>query len=148
MPFRRATLADVALVTELTRAAYTPWVAVIGREPMPMRVDYAQAILLHRIDILDQPGSVALIEMEPTGHHLWIDNVAVHPDHQGRGLGHQMIAHAETVARSLNLTELRLLTNAAFTANLRFYARLGFTQTERRAVSNGAVLYFMKRLTP
>ena len=146
MTFRRATLADVAIVTQLTRAAYTPWIAVIGREPMPLLVDYAEAILLHHIDILDQPNPIALIEMVPMPDHLWLENLAVHPDHQGRGHGHQLLAHATANALSLNLPELRLLTNAAFTANLRFYAKQGFVQTDLQPFKDGHIAYFRKTL--
>ena len=146
MPFRRATLIDAALVTALTRAAYSPWIAVIGREPMPMLTDYAEAIAQHRVDIFDQPNPVALIEMIPHADHLWLENLAVHPDHQGQGIGHTLIAHAEQVAQSLRLPELRLLTNAAFTANLAFYKKQGFTETHRAPFKAGVTAYFAKRL--
>ena len=141
---RRATLDDVATVTALTRAAYARWVPVIGREPLPMQADHAQAIARHLIDILDLNGPVALVEMIPHPDHLWIENVAVHPDHQGHGHGSRLIGHAEAVARSLNLRELRLLTNAAFTANLAFYAGLGFVETARMPFKGGFTVYFSK----
>lgn len=146
MPFRRATPNDIALVTALTRAAYTPWIAVIQREPLPMQTDYAQAIQTHRIDILDQPDPVALIEMIPRNDHLWLENLAVHPDHQGRGIGRQLLAHAEQVARSLTLPEIRLLTNAAFTRNLSFYTAQGFTLTHLEPFKSGQTAHFTKRL--
>lgn len=144
MLIRQATLADTDLVTALTRAAYTPWIAVIHREPLPMIADYAKAIPHHRIDILDDPGPVALIEMIPRQDHLWIENLAVHPDHQSRGYGPHLLAHAATIARSLALPELRLLTNEAFTANLRFYRNRGFAQSNRVAIKDGHVVHFSK----
>ena len=145
---RRATLSDVADITALTRAAYAPWVAVIGREPLPMVADHAQAVQHHLIDILDQGCAVALIEMIPRADHLWVENVAVHPAHQGRGLGTGLLDHAETVARGLGLREIRLLTNAAFAANLRFYAGLGFVETARQPFRGGFTAYFCKVLDP
>ena len=144
---RRATLDDVATVTALTRAAYARWVPVIGREPLPMQADHAQAIARHLIDILDLNGPVALVEMIPHPDHLWIENVAVHPDHQGNGHGSRLIGHAEAVARELGLPELRLLTNAAFAANLRFYAGLGFDETDRTPFKGGFTVCFSKRLS-
>ena len=146
MPFRRATSADIALVTALTHAAYTPWIAVIQREPLPMQTDYAEAIQTHRIDIFDHPDPVALIEMIPHDDHLWLENVAVHPDHQGSGIGRHLITHAEQVARSLGLPQIRLLTNAAFTRNLRFYAAQGFAQTHLEPFKSGYTAYFTKHL--
>ena len=146
MQIRQATGQDVALVTAITRAAYTPWIAVIHREPLPMTVNYAEAIARHHIDILENPDPVALIEMIPYPDHLWLENIAVHPDHQGQGLGKHLLAHAETTARNLNLPELRLLTNQAFTANLAFYRAQGFIQTDSRPFKSGFTAYFTKSL--
>ena len=145
---RSATASDVAALTTLTRAAFQRWVAVIGREPLPMQTDYAKAILHDHIDLLDQNGPIALIHMVRHPDHLWIETIAVHPDHQGCGIGPRMLAHAEATARRLSLPELRLLTNAALTTNLRFYAKLGFTETARPAFRGGFVVCFSKRLTP
>jgi len=49
---RTADEADVDAIRTLTREAYAKWVPVIGREPLPMRVDYAAAIKEHRFDLL------------------------------------------------------------------------------------------------
>ena len=143
---RPATASDVAALTALTRAAFQPMVAVIGREPLPMQTDYAKAILHDHIDLLDHNGPVALIHMVRHRDHLWVETIAVHPDQQGRGIGPRLMAHAEATAHSLNLPELRLLTNAALTANLRFYAKLGFTETSRPAFRGGFVVCYSKRL--
>ena len=146
---RPATPADVAVLTLLTRAAFQPWVAVIGREPLPMQTDYAVAVVQDRIDILAEGAtSVGLIHMVVHPDHLWVETIAIDPRHQGRGLGHHLMAHAEGVTRSLALPELRLLTNAALTSNLRFYTKLGFTETDRPAFRGGFVVCFTKRLAP
>ena len=144
---RRAVPGDAPAITALTRAAYGPWVPLIGREPMPMRVDYALAVVDHRIDLLEEDGVlVALVEMIVRADHLWLENVAVHPAHQGRGLGHRLMAHAEAVARELGLGEIRLLTNAAFAANLRFYDGLGFQVTARTPFMGGFTVYLARKL--
>ncbi len=143
--FRRAGLADAGRIRELTLAAYQPWVAVLGRKPLPMGVDYAEAVQHDLIDILDQGGAmVALIQMRVAADHLWVENVAVHPQHQGRGLGHRLMAHAEATARGLGLPQVRLLTNALFAVNLRFYAGLGYAETARTAFRGGMTVYFAK----
>lgn len=124
---RRAIIADAVAVRELTRAAYAKWVPILGREPRPMTADYEAALRDHLIDLLQVDGeAAALIEMAPTADHLLIVNVAVVPAQQGRGHGRALMAHAEEVARSLNLREVRLYTNALFAENLRLYSRLGY----------------------
>src|SRR5665213_2320252 len=109
---RRATPADIRMIGEITRAAYAQWVAVIGREPKPMTADYARAVADHVIDLLEQDGQpVALIEAIPTPAYLLIENIAVLPDRHGRGIGGVLLRHADDLARSLGLNELRLYTN-------------------------------------
>lgn len=145
--FRRGTLQDAGEITALTHAAFAPWVPVIGREPLPMTVDYVQAVQAHQIDLFYQDGTlVALIEMVPEVDHLWIETIAVGPGQQGRGLGLMLIAHAEEVARTLKKPELRLLTNAALVTNLRFYAMRGFAEERREPFRGGTVVHFHKTI--
>jgi Acetyltransferase (GNAT) family len=86
--FRRATAADVNTVREITRAAYTKWIPVIGREPEPMMANYEQAVTDHVIDLCEEDGRpIALIQIIPAPSHLLIENVAVLPDRHGNGIG-------------------------------------------------------------
>lgn len=143
---RRAAINDVGAIRKLSRAAYAKWVPLIGREPWPMTADYGRAVTEHVIDLLEDNGKlVALIELIPRPDHLLIENVAVDPDRQGEGLGEHMLKHAEAVARSMSIEELRLYTNAAFAANIAFYNKRGFTEYERCTVDSGTVAVFMKK---
>lgn len=148
MTLRRAGPADAAMVRALTRAAYAKWVAVIGMEPRPMTADYAAAVRAHLIDVLEVDGApAALIEMRREADHLLIVNVAVHPEHQGRGHGRALMAHAEDLARGFGLTELRLYTNSRFGENLALYARLGYRVAhEERLPGLGVIVHMQKRL--
>jgi GNAT superfamily N-acetyltransferase len=145
---RRATTADAVAVRDLTRAAYAKWVPILGREPRPMTADYDAALREHLIDMLHVGGErLALIEMAPTADHLLIVNVAVVPAQQGKGHGRALMAHAEEVARSLNLREMRLYTNALFAENLRLYSRLGYrVDREEEHPQFGVTVYMSKRL--
>ena len=147
-PFRRATPADAAAIRDVTRAAYAKWVPVVGREPRPMNADYNVAVRDYVIDLLHQDGElVGLIEMHPESDHLHIQNIAVSPAFQGCGYGRALLSHAEEIARSLGLKEVRLSTNQRFTDSVRLYERFGY-RVDREEVEQlrGVVLYMSKSL--
>ena len=148
--FRRATLADAADVRALTRAAYAKWVPLIGREPKPMTADYERAVSEHVIDLYEYGGALlGLVEVIPQPDHLLIENIAVRPDQQGKGLGDILLTHAEDYARSLGLSETRLYTNVMFAANLAFYAKRGYSEFARETLAPGAIAVHMrKRIAP
>ena len=95
---------DADAIRALTREAYAKWVDLTGREPLPMRVDYSDALRKHCFDLL-YVGSrlVALIETVPEGDYLLIENVAVCPIYQGRGFGTRLLRLAEDLAASVTV---------------------------------------------
>src|ERR1700733_2618747 len=120
---RPADSTDAARIRDLTRAAYAKWIAVNAREPLPMQADYKRTLAEHTIDLLIVDGALAgLIETILRPDCLWIENVAVAPEQQGRGLGRLLLAHAEKRALEAECFEIRLLTNQAFAATLQLYA--------------------------
>jgi ribosomal protein S18 acetylase RimI-like enzyme len=142
---REAVAADAAAVRALTREAYTKWVAVTGREPLPMRVDYVEALTKHRFDLLDENGVlVALIETERHPDHLLIVNVAVSPAHQKRGHGRRLLAHAEVLAREDSLGMLRLYTNARMVENIALYKSLGYVIDREEPVGTSIQVHMSK----
>ena len=146
---RQGVATDAAAIRELTRAAYTKWVPVIGREPLPMTADYAEAVRNHRFDLLYVEGKLAaLIETIPKTDHLLIENVAVSPPLQGRGLGRKLLAHAEKVAASLGFNEIKLYTNKLFAENVQLYRKLGYRVDREDAFKGGVVVHMSKPLKP
>ena len=134
---RRGGSADAEAIRTLVAAAYTGWIPVIGRLPIPMRADYAQALLDHRFDLLHAGADLAaLIETTAEGDHLLVVNVAVHPAFQGRGFGTRLLAVAEGIAAEAGLGRLRLYTNKKYVANLRLYGALGY-RVEREEPYDG-----------
>ncbi|KAA2236819.1 GNAT family N-acetyltransferase [Salinarimonas soli] len=144
---RRAGPADAPAIRALVRAAYGRWMPLIGREPTPMNADYDRAVREHRIDLLLIEGALAaLIETTPHPDHLYIHNLAVAPERQGRGLGRRLLAHAEAEARLAGLPELRLLTNAAFASNVRLYEAEGFRVDRTEPFMGGTTVHMSKAL--
>ena len=142
---RQATVADAAAVLALTRESYQKWVAVTGREPLPMRVDYAEALLKNRIDLLYEGDTLAaLIETELEPDHLLIVNVAVSPAFQKRGLGRRLMAHAETLAIEAGRTKLLLYTNSLMAENISLYEKLGYLIERQQQFGTSIQVYMSK----
>ena len=136
---------DAGRIAAIARAAYLKYVPRIGREPAPMGADFAAEIAAGRVVVVEAGWAVIgymIAWPQPDGY--FIDNVAVDPGAQGRGVGRQLMDHAEREARRHGLSALRLYTNAAMTENLALYGHLGFVETHR-AVEQGFHRVFMRR---
>ena len=146
---RRAVASDAPAVRALTREAYAKWVPLIGREPKPMTADYEEAVRKHRIDLLHLEGALAaLIETIAEADHLLIENVAVSPAFQGRGLGRKLMAHAEQLAASAGYREVRLYTNKLFAENVQLYSQLGYQVDREEEFTGGIVVHMSKSVRP
>ena len=144
---RRASDADGPAIRDLVAAAYGPYAELIGRTPIPMLTDYAKAVRTHDVWVVeDGPQIVGVLELEARMDHLWIENVAVDPRWQGRGIGRRLLAHAEDEARRLGLTEMRLFTNERYLANIAMYTRYGYRETHREPHLGTDLVYFSRRL--
>jgi GNAT superfamily N-acetyltransferase len=145
LKLRQAEAKDVSAIRELTREAYAKWVPVIGREPKPMTADYAEAVRSHRIDLLHLDGKLAaLIETIPGADDLLVENIAVAPAFQGRGLGRRLMAHAEQVAASLGHDKIKLYTNKHFAENVQLYSKLGYRIDREEEFIGGIVVHMSK----
>jgi len=149
LEMRQAVAADADAVRALTREAYGKWVAVTGREPLPMRVDYNEAIAKHRFDLLEQDGQlVALIETAREADRFLIVNVAVSLAHQKRGLGRRLLAHAERLAVEAGYREIRLYTNSRMAENIALYKSLGYRVDREEPFATSIQVHMSKALAP
>src|SRR5882757_1020262 len=144
---RMADASDADAIRTLTREAYAKWVGVTGREPLPMRVDYAQAVKIHRFDLLYAGGDLAaLIETVLDGDAMLIVNVAVATSMQGRGFGTLLLKHAEELATSAGLKRTRLYTNKLFTGNVRLYEARGYRFDREEPLNSGVSVHMSKAI--
>jgi ribosomal protein S18 acetylase RimI-like enzyme len=133
------------VVEAIVEQAYSPYVARIGRRPGPMDDDYAAEVAAGVVDVIEDAGEVVgLIVLVDEGETLLVQNVAVRPAAQGRGVGRELLAHAERTAVRLGLAELRLYTHSAMTENIALYTRLGWRETERRSEDGFSRVFFAK----
>ncbi len=142
---RQAVERDADAIRTLTREAYSKWVPVIGREPLPMSADYDKALSSHRFDLLFQGRKlIGLVETIAKRDHLLIENIAVSPAHQGKGVGRRLLEHAERHAAFLGYSEIKLYTNKAFAENLNYYANRGY-RVEREEEFMGGICVHMNK---
>lgn len=123
------------------------YVERIGREPAPMVADFATAIKNEQLYVALEKGElVGFVVFYPQRDHLHLENVAVSPEFQKRGIGSRLIAFVEQAARQDGFGRVELYTNAKMTENLELYPRLGYQQFDRRLENGFDRVYFSKDL--
>jgi ribosomal protein S18 acetylase RimI-like enzyme len=145
---RQALPDDDAAVTACVRAAYAVYVERIGCEPAPMAADYAALIAAGAVWVAAEAGGVSgvlVLHAQPPA--MFVENVAVLPARQGRGLGRELLRFAESRAREAGLAEVTLYTNERMTENLGFYPALGYAETGRGMQDGFARVFYRKVLS-
>jgi SAM-dependent methyltransferase/GNAT superfamily N-acetyltransferase len=145
LELRQATAADLPAVQHVISAAYDKYLSRMDRPPAPLLRDYGSAVRGGTVWVTGSP-IVGLISLIPADGVLLIENVAVHPDHQGTGLGRRLMEFAEQQARRRGMQRLALYTNEVMTENQAIYAHLGYRVTDRRSEAGYRRLYFEKTL--
>ena len=140
---RRAGPLDLTEIKDCAFAAYNIYVSAIGRKPAPMVADFEPLIAERLVWLAPRAG---FIVMYPRGRALHIENVAVHPNAQGQGVGKRLMDYAEKHAHNLGLDRIELYTNAKMEGPLRLYPKLGYTETDRRYEDGFDRVYYKKRL--
>jgi ribosomal protein S18 acetylase RimI-like enzyme len=142
---RQATAADVPSVQRLVAAAYAKYAGRMDRPPAPVLADYHAAVRAGHVWVLGAPIIGVIVLTEDDGS-LLIENVAVHPSAQGRGLGRALLEFAEQQAAARGLARLTLYTNEVMVENLEIYVSLGYRETGRRGESGYRRVFMEKPL--
>ncbi|MBT8460470.1 MAG: GNAT family N-acetyltransferase [Boseongicola sp.] len=127
---RSAVLGDIEAVEAVISRAYAPWLAKIAELP-----DVAAGV---PEDIADCRVWVAVEAQEirgcliggPESGRWHVANVAVAPDHGGKGVGRALMAFAVDQARREGLREMALATHRDMPGNVNLYERLGWVVTD------------------
>ena len=129
---RAATASDASAIGAIVAAAYAPLAARMDKPPAPMLDDYAARVAQGVVDVLEADGVIqGMIILVDGVDGLLLEKVAVAPAAQGQGVGRQLLAHAEAVAKARGHARIRLYTHMSMTENQAMYAHLGYSETTR-----------------
>jgi len=142
---RYAVPVDLAAVHAVTHSAYRHYITRIGARPAPMDADYPHLMRRGCLFVVGNPA-IATITLVPEDGWLALDNVAVAPDRQGRGIGRRLLAFAEEHARQLWLTELRLQTHSMMWENQRMYTAAGYSEYLRTELAPDRELIHYRKM--
>jgi ribosomal protein S18 acetylase RimI-like enzyme len=143
---RRARPDDAPALAALAERAYGHYPARIGVRPAPLDADYAHAISADEVWVVDGDGGdlVGLLVLHARPDDLLLDNVAVDPAYQGRGVGRLLLDLAERRARELGLDAIELFTHALMTENQAIYEGRGYVKL-RRVDEQGFDRFFYRK---
>ena len=144
---------DVAAVAALVERAYAAYLPLLDRRPAPMDDDYvarqamgqlfaaaagsgpAGPVLVGVLVLVDEPGGVLLL-----------DNIAVDPACQGRGVGQAMLRWLDGEAARRGCSAVRLYTNEKMERNIVLYERAGFSETHRGEEAGHRRVFMARRI--
>ena len=144
---RVATASDVSMIASIVQQAYCHYIARIGKPPGPMLDDYAVRVREGTVWVIEQANAIfGIIVLLPASDYLLLDNIAVAPERQGRGIGRRMLDFAEAEALRRGYSEIRLYTHETMIENQRLYSALGYEETGRATQTGYNRVYMCKRL--
>ena len=146
LSLRRATAADLPAIKAVIDAAYARYLTRMDKPPAPMFRVYGPSVEAGTTWVTGSPIT-AVLTLYPRDDHMYVENIAVDPSAQGRGLGRALMEFAEQEAARRKLSRMALVTNEAMTENQAIYARLGYVEIERRSEDGYRRVYMEKPLT-
>ena len=110
-----------------------------------MIADFASHLKTDHVEIIESSGvAIGYAVWNDIENEMFLENIAILPEHQGGGLGGSAMKYLEDKAKQLGLSAISLYTNQKMTENLEFYARLGFQEVDRRREDGFDRVYFRK----
>ena len=148
LTIRRATIKDSDDLLKIAEIAYDKYLPLMDKKPAPMLADFNKHIAedivfvaLAEVEII--AGYVVLQQIKA---QWWLDNIAVHPNHQEQGIGAKLRIEAENYVSILS-DRIQLYTNIVMADNISWYERAGYVITQQALINGYERLYFEKRLS-
>lgn len=144
---QRADTGDVDAMGACVHDAYRHYIRRMGKVPGPMLDDYAYRVENnHTYVIKSHDRVIALLVLIEDENGMLLDNIAVHPDAQGQGIGKKLMAFAEDLAVRSGYTRITLYTHVTMTESFEMYKQLGYVVSEKKTVDGYQRIYMEKAL--
>lgn len=148
MEIRRATIEDLADIFTCNINAFKNYITLINRAPAPMMVDFSAELKNNDLFVACENNEIlgfALIQ-DTEDDFMWLDVLAVNPQHQGKGVGRNLLNFTEQFILKHGKSECRLNTNVKFERTLGIYLQYGFEIYETPVVHGYERHYLKKKL--
>jgi len=76
--------------------------------------------------IIGMVNTLFTVSTAEGGRAVWLEDMVVHPDWRGKGIGEQLLQAAISQAREAGCTRITLLTDSTNSPAIRFYGKAGF----------------------
>ncbi|MFC2059051.1 GNAT family N-acetyltransferase [Chloroflexota bacterium] len=144
---RRAEPQDAPALAECVDAAYHPDLPLLRRPDYPGEGNYTRIIALYHVWVaVDRGQIIGGLVLMPKEDHMLLANIAVHPAHQGKGVGKALMELADAEALDQGYKEIRLSANKDMTGTIDMYRRSGWA--EMQSGEPGIHRMFMSKLLP
>jgi GNAT superfamily N-acetyltransferase len=142
---RPATIEDIPMVSEIAEKAYSVYITRMGKPPGPMYADYDHDLNTGNLHILMIDEKIVAFAVYELGQReIFIDNLAVHPEFQSKGISAQFVRMLEDWGRENGVFCLRTYTHVLMTENISLYRNVGYKITHR-SVENGFDRVYMEK---
>ena len=143
---RTAIRADAEGMLSCVESAYQKYIPIIGKKPGPMLDDYSQVVLQHQAFVIEIDEIIAgVLVLIHKADGFLLDNVAVHTNFQGRGIGRKLVRFAEEEVQRQGYDTLQLYTHELMSDNYHAYLKLGYVDIERCEEKGYARIYMQKK---
>ncbi len=134
MRIRVATTDDLAAVGACADRAFLPNTPPVRHRAEGHDDDLLEQIRRENLHVISEGSDstvLGFISLLPIADHMFVESIAVLPEHQNKGLGTRLLAFAEQEAARRELASVRLFTKQMTTDGFAFYKYRGFRETGR-----------------
>ena len=147
--FRQALPADATACQKIAEAAYLPYLTRMDRKPAPMNANYINHIKNDQVFVMEDSQVAQIIAFSVIvikNKIYWLENIAVSPQYQQRGIGKEILSEIEKWL-SKRTHSYQLYTNIVMYENIVWYKKQGFIQLHHALEDGFERVYFRKHLS-